>query len=1056
MANRLIEELLINVKQKGAPAVERQLKRIVDTVEDAAVGAELLKNELNELPAALKDVERAANKATAGLRGVGKGTNTNAIADGFSSLEDVMTELSGSILALDERMDEMSKSSVAATDRMSNNVVAELERIQDQAEQTGRATRSLGNEMANSGKKGRQFGENANRAGRGVGNMNRQGRNGVRTLSDLVKAAGPLVNAYAAVAANIFAVSEALRLLSEGAAIQRLQDVGSAIGANVGVPLENIAADIREASGGVLTYAESLKQASAAASFGFTTDQIQDMTVVARRASIALGQDFTDALNRAIRGVSKLEVELLDELGITARLTTAYQRYGAQIGVAADNLNAYQQRLALLNEVTRQSQLQLGFLDDQLGAVAWEQAATRARQAFDSIVVSISNATSGLAGLINASTEQAPAEQIDARAEAIRQQLIQSQIQGSRAGIVGAFTEFDKLQTQLEDRIRTLESSVQGASFQEVRTILNEISRYQTILKGIQSVRETNFLGVDDVETASAAYQGLNGAVRGAAADFTRLQAAAKGNNTATETLAQTARSLQQTYEALDAADPYADLTVAVNKLGFESKEALDTQVRLTRALADATSASEGFVLVQAQLNSSNDPEASVKILEKRLELEQNLLTAQRNFGITGTKLLKQQAQVLNTQKELNEARIKGVQTEFNQAATTRAQFFRDINLGNVATLRKTIELEQGRQRALSQIANTEMQIAQSKMAEKDAELQIRDIENQRIRNQQNALLGQAGQSSSVGLSGEDREQQDIGTALSSYSSAISQLTSQNAGLETMITNLNAIAGSFNNIGQSSLNATQLTTVGLNAFAGLLQNVSQNAISAIDQQIALERKRDGTSKASLARIRALEAQKIREQQKAAQKQILISTAVAVMNAAANPWPVPALPLMAAAALAGGLAYSQASTAASNQLSVLNTNKTDATLKVGQRENKVDVTSAASAGELSYIRNERGTGALGSFTPRAAGGVGTPGLGLLVGENGPEYVTPMESVQVTSAEDTEAMMKASSGGSSMNLRVEAIDAQSIIDRAPDIWNAIQHEGSQRGIDLETLR
>ena len=74
-------------------------------------------------------------------------------------------------------------------------------------------------------------------------------------------------------------------------------------------------------------------KASQASAYGFSPDQVEQFTLAARRASVALGVDLDDAMNRVIRGVSKLEIELLDELGVTVRLTEAYEKYAKQLGV---------------------------------------------------------------------------------------------------------------------------------------------------------------------------------------------------------------------------------------------------------------------------------------------------------------------------------------------------------------------------------------------------------------------------------------------------------------------------------------------------------------------------------------------------------------------------------------------------------------------------------------------------------------------------------------------------------------------------------------------------
>lgn len=1070
MANRLIDELIINVRQRGAPAVERQLGRIVDTLEDSAVGAELLRNELESLPRVLRDVEQSANRATSSLRGaLDGGLNSDAVEASLAEISESLLTLIDQSNDTTQAIDNLSTESVSAIDRMANSLGADLERIEDNLIDTTRASERTAEGLQNVGRSGRTAATGANQHARGLANQTRQGRNSARTLSDLVNISGPLVNAYAAVAANIFAVSEALRLLVEGSAINRLESLGDTISANIGTPIGLIAENIREASGGVLSLAESLRQATAASAFGFNQQQIEELTVVARRASVALGQDFTDALNRAIRGTSKLEVELLDELGITARLTTAYERYAAAIGVSADSLNAYQQRLALVNEVTRQSELQLGFLDEQLQGLPWEQAATNARNAFDSIIQSISSATEPVANLINALSSEGVGEGVERRLGDILGQITEARAQGNQAGIVGGLRTLQDFETSLQNQIRQNEIIAQQNPYgsQAFAQALNNVNALRRALGGVQDISTQVFtesgLSPQQIRRSADSYDALRGAVRGAAADLPRLLSGARGNNSAAEQLANTSQTLVEVYTELQAANPYVDLTQDLQRLGFESEAELTRTRDLTRNFADATAASQAFAETQARIalegtrSGALGSETTLRTLEARLNVERSLLEAQRGLGVQSQVLARSQSQVLSTERQILEARVASVNAEFNQAAETRALLFREVNLGQVETLRQTVALEQGRISRLEMIEGSTLAIEEAQRRIRDTELQIQDIENQRIRNNQNAFLQQAGVQSRVGLDQETLNQQDIQVAAQSFNQALSQLTAQNPGLETLFTNINALSASFNNLGETSLNATQLTTVGLNAFSGLLQNVSAQSIASIDAQIQAERNRDGQSQQSLAKIRALEAQKIREQRKAAQQQILISTAVAVMNAAANPWPVPALPLMAAAALAGGLALNQANSASSNQLASLNSTQTQtaATLSVGERDNRVNVQSSASAGELSFIRGETGTGNINSFTPRAAGGIGTPGLSFLVGENGPELITPMQDLQVSDTQDTMAAMQGGGSEVNFNFSVQALDSQSFMDRAPDIFEAFNSEAEQRGIDLSRI-
>ena len=63
---------------------------------------------------------------------------------------------------------------------------------------------------------------------------------------------------------------------------------------------------------------------------------------------------MTDSFNRLIRGVTKAEPELLDELGIILRLDIATRKFAASNGLLQKNLTISQRRMAVFNEVQEQ------------------------------------------------------------------------------------------------------------------------------------------------------------------------------------------------------------------------------------------------------------------------------------------------------------------------------------------------------------------------------------------------------------------------------------------------------------------------------------------------------------------------------------------------------------------------------------------------------------------------------------------------------------------------------------------------------------------------------
>ena len=100
------------------------------------------------------------------------------------------------------------------------------------------------------------------------------------------------------------------------------------------------------------------------------------------------------------------------------------------------------------------------------------------------------------------------------------------------------------------------------------------------------------------------------------------------------------------------------------------------------------------------------------------------------------------------------------------------------------------------------------------------------------------------------------------------------------------------------------------------------------------------------------------------------------------------------------------------------------------IKVGKRENNVNVGQGASGGELSYLRGERGVGSnANNFVPGGAAGMKrgyASGGEILVGERGPEVIQPTNSGYNVIPNDKLG------GTQSINFSINAIDASGVED------------------------
>ena len=160
-----------------------------------------------------------------------------------------------------------------------------------------------------------------------------------------------LVRVYATFAANIYAVGAAFRALSEAAAtdnlIKGLDSLGVASGKNLG----SLSKQLVDATEGAISLKDAMTTVATASSAGIKTDQIKDIAIVASKASQALGVNMADAISRLSRGITKIEPELLDELGIFVKVDEATTKYALSVGKTTAALSDFEKRQAFANAV---------------------------------------------------------------------------------------------------------------------------------------------------------------------------------------------------------------------------------------------------------------------------------------------------------------------------------------------------------------------------------------------------------------------------------------------------------------------------------------------------------------------------------------------------------------------------------------------------------------------------------------------------------------------------------------------------------------------------------
>ena len=175
-----------------------------------------------------------------------------------------------------------------------------------------------------------------------------------RQFSSQAQGLGGLVSAYAGAAATIFAVTQAFDALNRAARAEQTITGVNALANAIGESGPKILKSIQEITKGQLSLVQSAELANLALSSGFSGKQIENLAGIALKASRALGRDLTDSFNRLVRGVAKLEPELLDELGIFVRIEPAAEAYATTIGKVASQLSNFEKRQAFANAVAEE------------------------------------------------------------------------------------------------------------------------------------------------------------------------------------------------------------------------------------------------------------------------------------------------------------------------------------------------------------------------------------------------------------------------------------------------------------------------------------------------------------------------------------------------------------------------------------------------------------------------------------------------------------------------------------------------------------------------------
>jgi len=252
-----------------------------------------------------------------------------------------------------------------------------------------------------------QTSKSARETDRNVKGAAQASSNASKNFSKMSQGMGGLVGAYASLAASLFAVSAAFNFLKGAGELKSLQAGQVAYASATGVALKSLTNNIIEATNAQISFKDAAQASAIGTAAGLSADQMERLGKAANDASQILGRDVTDSFNRLVRGVTKAEPELLDELGIILRLENATEQYASALGKSADDLTAFERSQAVANDVLAQSEDKYSRILDIVGRSPNQYA--QLGKAFDDLVMKIQRLTDVVAGPLAKVLQDTPA-----------------------------------------------------------------------------------------------------------------------------------------------------------------------------------------------------------------------------------------------------------------------------------------------------------------------------------------------------------------------------------------------------------------------------------------------------------------------------------------------------------------------------------------------------------------------------------------------------------------------------------------------------------------------
>lgn len=425
-------------------------------------------------------------------------------------------------------------SNSVTTHTVSVDVIASgLQRLIDELRGAGSAVETVNKKQREGTKTSRDFYDTQAKGVLGTANSTKSFAKMEQTLGN--KSSG-LVHAYATLAVNAFAVSAAFNTLRSAHQAQQLLEGLETQGAKTGKALVLTSNAVREITGAAVSSADAMKAVSQFTAAGFSSEQLLQVTQVATDASKALGRNIPDSLDRIIKGASKLEPELLDELGLMTKLTESSKNYALANGKSVESLSTFEKSQGFVNSIIAEGTLKYGGLSDKVKASPYDQLAS----SFDNLTKNILNMVNALGGLkiisIIASSSFLLAGTLTLFAGSLAKQVVPSLYEFSEAAVKAGAA----LEAKIEKQKEQIALNVQQAKSDQLAAKQQLISSIKVDTKSPQRYKDY----IESVKAGTATEQQRELALKSLDNSITRHETILRRSTTATQEQIATRQAL--------------------------------------------------------------------------------------------------------------------------------------------------------------------------------------------------------------------------------------------------------------------------------------------------------------------------------------------------------------------------------------------------------------------------------------------------------------------------------------------------------------------------------